>query len=57
MVHAAIVNKDQFEGLLRGLHDDAQAVIEFGNILFFVVKRDNNGVFKHDSSIISFRFN
>jgi hypothetical protein len=42
MVTAAIVNKHQLERLLRGLHYRLQAVVEFSNVLLFVVERYNN---------------
>src|SRR5215469_13614628 len=54
VVLAAIVDENQLEGLARGFHDDLEPVVKFGNILFFVVKRDNNGILEHDSLIIPF---
>src|SRR5215475_2632034 len=47
MVLTAVVNEDQLEGFLSGLHDYLKPVVQFGNVLFFVVKRDNNRVLEH----------
>ena len=52
MVLTAIINKNQLEGLLSGLHDDFEPVVQLGNILFFVVEWNNNGILEHDISII-----
>src|SRR5215472_8988212 len=54
MILAAIVDENQLEGLPCGFHDDLEPVVQFGNILFFVVKRDNNGILEHDVLIIPF---
>ena len=55
MIAAAIVDEDEFERLLRGLHDCLQAVVELRNILLFVVKRDYYRVLKHSLTIIQFQ--
>jgi len=54
VVLAAIVDENQFEGLACGFHDDFEPVVQFSNILFFVVKRYNNGILEHDALIIPF---
>jgi len=52
VVLAAIVDENQFEELARAFHDDLEPVVQFGNVLFFVVKWDNNGILEHNPLII-----
>jgi hypothetical protein len=42
MVATTVVNEYQLEGLMRGLHDDLQAVVKLGYVLLFVVKRNDD---------------
>ena len=51
-VGRAIVHQHQLKTLTDLLHDRLQLVIERGDIFFFIVKRDDNRVFRHDLSII-----
>ncbi len=46
-VAGAIVDEDQLEGLADLLHDGLEAVVEGGDVLFFVMERDDDGVFRH----------
>ena len=46
-VSGAIVDEDQLKALPDLFHDLLQAGIEDGDILFFVVKRHDNGIFRH----------
>ena len=54
VVVAAVLDEHQLERLLRGFHYRLQPVVEFGDVLFFVVERNNDRVLKHDLSIIPF---
>ena len=47
VVAAAVVDEDQLERLAGGFHDHLQAVVELGDVLFFVVKRYDDGVLRH----------
>ncbi len=46
-VAGAIVDEDQFEGFADLLHDGLEAVVECGDVLFFVVEGHDDGVFRH----------
>jgi hypothetical protein len=46
-VAGSIVDEDQLEGLVDMLHDCLEAVVESGDILFFVMKRYDDRVFRH----------
>ena len=52
IVAAAVVDEHQLERLARSFHHHLQAVVELGDVLFLVVKRDDDGVLKHRFSII-----
>ena len=53
LIAAAIVDEDQLEAFARRFHHGRQTVIEFGDALLLIVKRNNNGKLKHDKLIIS----
>ena len=41
-VARTIIDEDQFEGLAYVLHDSLQAVVERGDVVFFVVERNDD---------------
>src|SRR5262249_52752646 len=47
-----VIHEDQFEGLARAFHDCLEPVIESGNALLLVMKRDDDRVLWHGSLII-----
>ena len=51
-VAGAIVDEDQLEGFADLLHDGLEAVVERGDVLFFVVERNDDGIFRHDLMIL-----
>src|ERR1700734_4030806 len=51
-VAGAVVNEDQFEGLSYVLHDGLEAVVQSGDVLFFVVEWNDDGVFRHLTMIL-----
>jgi hypothetical protein len=46
-VARAIVDEDHLEGVADLLHDQLDAVVEGGDVLFLVVERHDDGVFRH----------
>ena len=47
-VAGTVVDEDELEALANLLHDGLEAVIERGDVLLFVVKRNDDGVFRHE---------
>ncbi len=47
-VTGAVVDEDEFKGVVDLLHDGFEPVVEGGDVLFFVVEGDDDGVFRHD---------
>jgi hypothetical protein len=50
MINAAIVHEDQLERFASGFHYDFQAVVELGDVLFFVMKGYDNRILEHGTS-------
>ena len=52
-VAGAVVDEDEFKGLARvgehGFHDGFEAVVEGGDVFFFVVEGDDDGELRHGS--------
>ena len=46
-VAGAVVDEDELEGVADLLHDGLEAVVESGDVLFLVVERHDDGVFRH----------
>ena len=53
VVAGAVIHQHDFECLAGGLHHRFQAVVEIGDVLLFIVQRDDDGIFGHSSSIIA----
>ncbi len=51
-VARTIVDEDQFEGFADLLHYGLEAVVEGGDVFFFVVERNDDGIFRHSSMIL-----
>ena len=47
VVAAAVIDEDQLERLAGRFHHHLQPVVEFGDVLFFVVERYDDGVLEH----------
>src|SRR5262249_42214669 len=52
VVATAVVDKHQLKRLAGSLHDDLQAIVKLGDVLFFVMERNNDGILRHRLSII-----
>ena len=48
-VRGTIIHEHQLKAVAHLLHDRLQLVIESGDILFFIVKGDDDGIFRHNS--------
>ena len=46
-VPRSVIHKDQLKAFTNMLHNGFYAVIKSGDVLFFVVKRNNDGIFWH----------
>ena len=46
-VAGAIVDEDKFEGVANVLHDGLEAVVEGGDVLLFVMERNDDRIFRH----------
>ena len=53
VVATAIVDKHQLERLAGSFHHDLQAVVELGDILFFVVEGYDYRILRHSTTIIA----
>jgi hypothetical protein len=53
MIPAAIVHENQLERLSGGFHDNPQTVVQLGYVFFFVMKRYDDGILRHDHPIIN----
>jgi len=51
-VAGTIVDEDQFEGFADLLHDRFETVVEGGDVLFFIMERNDDGIFWHGSMIL-----
>src|SRR5882757_4512886 len=51
-VAGTIVDEDQFEGLADLLHYRFETVVEGGDVLFFVMERNDDGIFRHGFMIL-----
>ena len=54
-VAGAIVDEDQLEGFADLLHDGLEAVVESGDVLLFVMERNDDGIFRHGLMILLWR--
>ncbi len=52
-----IVDEDEFEGFADLLHDGLEAVVEGGDVLLLVMKRNDDGIFRHELMILLWRLN
>ncbi len=52
VVLAAVVDEHQLERLTRSFHYDLQTIVKLGDILLFIMKRDDDGILKHRIFII-----
>ena len=43
----AIVNEDELEAIVHLFHHGLEPVVQGGDVLFFVMKGDNDGVLRH----------
>jgi len=46
-VSGSIIDEDQFEGFTDLLHYRFETVVEGGDVLFFVMERNDDGIFRH----------
>jgi len=46
-VAGTIVDEDQFEGFADLFHHGLETVVEGGDVFFFVMERNNDGIFRH----------
>jgi hypothetical protein len=46
-VAGAIVDEDQFEGFANLLHYRFETVVEGGDVLLFIMERNDDGIFRH----------
>ena len=51
-VTRAVIDKDQLKSLANVLHYGLQAVVERGDILLFVMERNDDGIFRHSNMIL-----
>jgi hypothetical protein len=51
-VAGAVVDEDELEGVAYLLHDGLEAIVEGGNVVFFVMERHDDGVFRHKLMIL-----
>ena len=51
-IAGSIVDEDQFEGFADLLHYRFEAVVEGGDVFFFVMERNNDGIFRHGLMIL-----
>src|SRR5258708_22881684 len=46
-VDAAVIHKDQFEGISGGLHNGLEPVVQRGYAFLLIVERNDNGILRH----------
>ena len=51
-VAGSIVDEDQFEGFADLLHYGFESVVEGGDVFFFVMERNDDGIFRHGLMIL-----
>ncbi len=51
-VAGSIIDEDELEGFADLLHYGFEAVVEGGDVFFFVMERNDDGIFRHELMIL-----